>query len=183
MKKITILYLLISVLYISCSPKLIPNNKSNNSLLGIINKQIENKKISKRALIYLNDKEISDEELKRLNIFELKDFTEITFVDRRKSKNGVVNLTSFLDPKLDYQYYKSINDKDILNLIDKLFYDGLINKNPLLIISGKPLRGEEIASTMNNLKIEKVNLLKRDAAYQVYGIRAINGVIMIDPEY
>jgi len=182
MKKITILTLLISTV-ISCAPKLILNEKGDNSLLGKINKQIENKKISKKALIYLNDKEISNEKLKKLNIFELKDFTEITFIDKKKIKEGVINITSFLDPKLDYQYYKLIDNKDILNLIDKLLDEGVINKNPLFIVSGKPLRGEEIASKINNLKVDKASLLKTEAAYQVYGIRAINGVILIDPKY
>lgn len=182
MKKITILTLLIST-FISCAPKLFLNNKGDNSLLGKINKQIENKKISKKALIYLNDKKISDEELKNLNIFELKDFTEITFIDKEKGKNGVINIKSFLDPKLDYQYYKSIDNKDILNLIDKLLNEGVINKNPLLIVSSKPLRGEEIASEINNLKVDKASVLKAEAAYQIYGIRAVNGVILIDPKY
>ena len=187
MKKLTILTLLISILT-SCSSKLILNNKSDNSLIGKINKQIESRTISNKALIYLNDKEISNGELKKINIFELKDFTEITFLDKNEAKkkigkigkNGVIKIRSFLDPKLDYQYYKSIENKEILSLIDKLSDEGIINKNPLLVVSGKPLRGEEIASIINNLKIEKANVLKAEASYQIYGIRAINGVLLID---
>ncbi len=190
MKKLTLLILLISILF-SCAPKLYLNNKGVDSLLGKINKEIESRKISKDAIIYLNDKAITTEELEKLNFFELKDFTEITFLDKKQGKiklgktgkNGVINITSFLDPKLNYQYYKSIKNKEILNLIDKLLADGAINRNPLFVVSGKPLRGEEIASVINNLKLDKASVLKPDSAYQIYGIRAINGVILIDPKY
>ncbi|MFD1014443.1 hypothetical protein [Winogradskyella rapida] len=62
MKKIA-LFVLILVSFNSCSPQLIPNEKTEDSLLGDINQQIENKTISKDALIYLNDETISYERL------------------------------------------------------------------------------------------------------------------------
>ncbi len=187
MKKTTILVIIIFA-FNSCSPKLIPNNKSENSLLGKINQQIESKTISREALIYFNGMPISKEELLGLNIFELKDFTDIIFLNKKEAKNkfgakgkkGAVEIKSFLDPKLDSKYYKSIENKDYLSLIEKLIKEGSINKNPLLVVSGKPLRGEEISKTINNMKIEKVNVLKKAVAYQIYGIRGMNGVILIN---
>ena len=55
MKKFSLL-VIVALIFNSCSPKLIPNEKTENLLLGKINKQIENKIISKDALIYLNEK-------------------------------------------------------------------------------------------------------------------------------
>jgi len=190
MKKITLL-VIITLILNSCSPKLIPNDKNENSLLGKINNQIENKTISKNALIYLNGKVISYQKLIELNIFEIKDFPEISYLDKKEGekeygeigKNGVIKMKSFLDPLLDYKYYKEINNKEILEFIEKSSHDGIINKNPLLVVSGKPLRGKEIASTINEMKVEKMNLMEQVVGYRIYGIRAINGVILIDPKY
>jgi hypothetical protein len=190
MKKITLL-LIIALTLNSCSPKLIPNEKNENSLLGKINNQIENKTISKDALIYLNDNVISYQRLIELNIFDTKDFTEINYLNKKEAvkeyggigKNGVIKMKSFLDPLLDYEYYKEINNKEILEFIEKSSNEGIVNKNPLLVVSGKPLRGKEIASTINELKVEKMNLIEQIVGYRIYGIRAINGVILIDPKY
>lgn len=190
MKKITLL-LVISLFLNSCSPKLIPNEKNENSLLRKVNNQIENKTISKDALIYLNEKVISYQNLIELNIFDIKDFPEINYINKKEGekeygeigKNGVIKMKSFLDPLLDYEYYKEINNKEILEFIEKSSIDANINKNPLLVVSGKPLRGKEIASTINELKVEKMNLMNQVIGYRLYGIRAINGVILIDPKF
>ncbi|MDX6748057.1 hypothetical protein SHK09_14770 [Polaribacter sp. PL03] len=189
MKKIT-LFAIITLILNSCSPKLIPNEKSESSLLGKINNQIENKTISKEALIYLNEKNISYENLIELNIFDLKDFTDINYLNKKEGKNeygetgknGAIRIKSFLDPLLDYKFYKKIDNKEVLNFIDKSSKEEIVNKNPLLVVSGKPLRGKEIASTINILKIEKMTLMKPVIGYRLYGIRAINGVILIDPK-
>jgi hypothetical protein len=189
MRKITLL-VIITLILNSCSPKLIPNEKNENSLLGKINNQIENKTISKDALIYLNEKVISYQDLIELNIFEVKDFPEINYLDKKEGekeygesgKNGVIKMSSFLDPLLDYEYYKEINNTEILEFIEKSSKEGIINKNPLLVVSGKPLRGKEIESTINELKVEKMTLMEQVIGYRLYGIRAINGVILIDPK-
>ena len=189
MKKITLL-IIIGLIFNSCSPKLIPNEKTENSLLGKINKEIENKTISKEALIYLNEKTISYQSLLELNIFDTKDFPKVSYLDKKEGKkefsedgkNGVIKMESFLDPLLNYEFYKEINNKEVLEFIKKSSNEGIINKNPLLVVSGKPLRGKEIANTINELSIEKMTLMKRVIGYRLYGIRAINGVILIDPK-
>jgi len=187
MKKI-ILLLITASIFNSCSPKLIPNEKNENSLLGKINTQIENKTISKDALIYLNEKTISYQNLIELNIFETKDFPKMNYLNKKdgknkfgeKGKNGVIKLESFLDPLLDYEFYKEINNKKILEFIRKSSNQRIINKNPLLVVSGKPLRGKEIVNIINKLKIKKMTLMEKVIGYRVYGIRAINGVILIN---
>tara|TARA_R110002073_G_scaffold4213_1_gene27956 strand:+ start:97685 stop:98257 length:573 start_codon:yes stop_codon:yes gene_type:complete len=190
MKNITLL-IVIALIFNSCAPKLIPNEKkSESSLLGKINKQIENKTISREALIYLNDKTIPYQNLLELNIFDTKDFTKINYLNKKegikefgtKGKNGVIKIETFLDPLLDYKYYKEITNAEILELIEKSSNEGLVNKNPLLVVFGKPLRGEELATTINELEIKKMTLLKQVIGYRIYGIRAINGVILIDPK-
>ncbi|MFD1014442.1 hypothetical protein [Winogradskyella rapida] len=51
-----------------------------------------------------------------------------------------------------------------------------------MVVSGKPLRGEEIVDHINGLNIDKISLMERVIGYRIYGIRAINGVILIDPK-
>mgnify|MGYP005990849061 CR=1 FL=1 len=190
MNRITLL-VIIALFFNSCSPKLIPNEKTESSLIGKINKQIENKTISKEALIYLNEKKISYQSLVELNIFDTKDFPKISYLNKKEGKkefgkngkNGVIKMESFLDPLLNYEFYKEINNKEVLEFIEKSTNEGIINKNPLLVVSGKPLRGKEIVNTINELSIEKMTLMKQVISYRVYGIRAINGVILIDPKF
>jgi hypothetical protein len=142
MKKITLL-IIIGLIFNSCSPKLIPNEKTENSLLGKINKEIENKTISKEALIYLNEKTISYQSLLELNIFDTKDFPKVSYLDKKEGKkefsedgkNGVIKMESFLDPLLNYEFYKEINNKEVLEFIEKSSNEGIINKNPLLVVS------------------------------------------------
>ncbi|MEP5253803.1 MAG: hypothetical protein ABJQ39_02010 [Winogradskyella arenosi] len=189
MKKIA-LFVLILVSFNSCSPQLIPNEKKEDSLLGDINKQIENKTISKDALIYLNDETISYERLLELNSFSLKDFPEISYLNKKGGEqefgeigeNGVIKIASFLDPLLSPKFYEGITNKAILEFIENASKEGQINNNPLLVVSGKPLRGEEIVDHINGLNIDKISLMERVIGYRIYGIRAINGVILIDPK-
>lgn len=185
------LLLLIILIIISCSPKLILNDKGENSLIGKINDKIEKRFVTKNSMIFLNGEKITNQELKDLNVFDFKDFTEINYYKKQEAKNnygdigknGVIEIESFKDPKLDDKYYASIENQTILNLVDKLIEERKIRKNPIFVLSGKPLIGEEITNRINNLTIEKFSVLDFKDAYQIYGIRAINGVILIDPSY
>jgi TonB-dependent SusC/RagA subfamily outer membrane receptor len=50
------------------------------------------------------------------------------------------------------------------------------------LLDGQPLRGEEIASKINEPDadgIKQIDVLKKPAAYRIYGIRAINGVMLV----
>jgi hypothetical protein len=190
LKKI-VLFVLFTGLLLSCSKKLIPNSKGPNSLIGVINNEIKNNHFSSNAPIYFNGQLIVIEELTLLNEFKLKDFTSIDFLNKKeatkkygsKGKYGAVIVIPFIDETLSEKYYCAITNNVILAKIAELTKKGIIKSNPILVVNGIPLRGEEIATTINKLGekgIKQINLLKKISAYEIYGIRAINGVLLID---
>jgi hypothetical protein len=197
MKKVLIQLLLISFLY-SCTNKQISNigtqlsqNQPRESLIGKINKEISRTKINDQAIYILNGVEFDKNELEYLNQLPLEDFIDVIALNKdvatkiygQKGSNGAVVLTSFTDELLDIDYYSALDNETVVNAISKFNSQGLINKNPILVINGIPLRGEDIASKINALEqnnISEISLLKKQTAYSIYGIRAMNGVLLID---
>lgn len=202
MKKNLLFLFLIGSLY-SCTNKQVANSTNQiittqtqqkvgeESLIDIVNSEISKIGISDRAILILNGIKIDKEELELLNQFKLQDFTDITAVNKNAATkiygqegiDGAVIITSFTDELLGTKYYSDLKNKTVVNTISELNSQGLINRNPILVVNGVPLRGEDIAHTINSLSqndIEKINLLKKQTAYSIYGIRAINGVLLID---
>ncbi|HEX5170202.1 MAG TPA: TonB-dependent receptor plug domain-containing protein [Cyclobacteriaceae bacterium] len=189
MKKFCYL-LLFTLLFTACSVKLIPNSKGDDSLIGVINKKIKSGVIGQEPLIFLQGELIKAEDLNLLNEFPLKDFTAIDFLNSAEAtlqygsagKSGAVLVTPFVDETLTMKYYEGITNKLLLDKIDAIAKQGLTRKNPILVFDGIPLQGENIANTINSLgenDIKQIDVLKKPAAYRIYGIRAINGVILI----
>jgi len=190
MKKLIILLFVSSTLF-TCSKKLIPNNKNEESLIGKINNEIKSNSIGEHPLIILNQDRIAIEELTLLNEFKISDFTTIEFLNRKESKEkfgdegkyGAVLIAPFVDDLLTQEYYRGINNTTLLKSINDYVEQGKIKRNPILVLDGQPLRGDKIATEINKLGpngIKEINLLKKEAAYKIYGIRSINGVLLID---
>lgn len=200
MKKDLLVLLLVGSFY-SCTNKQIAstsnqseqsqNRETENSLIGAVNREISKANINDQAILILNGLEIDREELKLLNQLKPEDFIDITGVNKstatkiygEKGSNGAVIITPFTDELLGIKYYSELNNELVVNTINELNSQGLINKNPILVVNGVPLRGEDIGNTVNSLgqeDISKISLLKKQTAYSIYGIRAMNGVILID---
>ncbi|MBC8753248.1 hypothetical protein H2O64_01110 [Kordia sp. YSTF-M3] len=179
-----------TLLLISCSRKLIPNFNGEGSLVSIINKEIKSGNASHKTPIYLDTLKISMEDLTFLNIVDTKDFTSIKVLNKLAAKKNinsninqkVIQLIPFKDESLGLKHYANINNELITNTINSLLKSGQVNANPILVLDGIPLRGNEISSKINQVKkseIKSISILKKQAAYTIYGIRAINGVIII----
>lgn len=190
MKKVILTILFIGYL-LSFVKGQIPNAKGENSLIGTINKEIESKKINTNAILFLNDEKISLDDLILLNEFPLKDFTSIRFLSASESiekygesgKDGAVLMTPFIDNLLTIKYYEGLKNEAILKLVDAYVQKKLIKRNPIFVLDGIPLRGEEIIETINSLNMEKVkdiSPVKKEMAYKIYGIRSLPGVLLIN---
>jgi len=199
------LFLLAVISFYSCTDKQIASTSNqseqtqkqqtegNQSLISVIDSKISKAKINDEAILILNGIEIDKEELEWLNQLQLKDFTDVTAVNKEaaikiygdKGRNGAIIITPFTDELLYMKYYSDLKNEVVINTIEEYNKKGLINKNPLLVINGVPLRGEEIANKINALEqndISKIALLKKQTAYSIYGIRAMNGVLLIDTQ-
>jgi hypothetical protein len=100
-----------------------------------------------------------------------------------QGEKGAVLIIPFKDELLGADYYEGLTNKIVVKAISDYESQGLININPILVINGVPLRGEEIVNRINALgenNISKIHLLKKQSAYGIYGIRAMNGVLLID---
>ncbi len=140
--------------------------------------------------IYINEYKLSQEDKAWLNKLSHNDFPGIEIMDQKSAtmkfgkdgENGAVVLTPVKDELLDVKYYTNIQNSAIKDKLSTLQKAGTIKGNPLLILDGVPLRGDDIAAKLNALSksaIEKVQLLKRDAAIAIYGLRAVPGVLLI----
>ncbi|MEQ8336080.1 MAG: hypothetical protein RIA62_01960 [Cyclobacteriaceae bacterium] len=185
---------IVSLLF-SCSPKLIPNSNSEDSLIGTINEAIQAKSISINSAIYFQDSIINKDYLQLLNMVDLKEFESISILAKKEAtskygkngKRGIIEIVPFEDETLSSKYYTGITNPFILNQIKSNFEKGKINASPILIINGRPLRGESITTTINELSpssIKDVIVLEKtnSTALEIYGIRAINGILLLTIE-
>jgi hypothetical protein len=189
MKK-TLLILFLSGVLNSYAQDTIQNAEEPKSLMETINNQIFLKTIAEGAIIYFNDEKTNSDDLALLNEFDIKEFLTIDFLSKKEAvkkfgkegQNGAVLLKPFIDDKLTMQYYSGITNKTVIDKIAYTTQNGSTKSNPILVVDGIPLRAEEIASTINALDetmIKQIIVLKKIVAYRIYGIRAINGVLLI----
>ncbi|MHC2990511.1 hypothetical protein OB13_02535 [Pontibacter sp. HJ8] len=204
MKK-SILFSLIIILLSSCAKKQIANSsgqanqsqsqleKNNENLIGRISQETAKVGIDDNALLVFDGKVIDKAELKLLNELKVTDFVEIKALSKdiavrmynEQGEKGAVIIIPFKDELLDTGYYEGLTNEIVVKAISEYESQGLINKNPILIINGVPLLGDEIINRINALgenDISKINLLKKQTAYSIYGIRAMNGVLLIDTQ-
>jgi hypothetical protein len=190
-----ILYLMaMTAVIASCSKNLIPNSKGDDSLIGAINKHIKSGTIKDDPLLLLGQDKLSQEDLALLNQFPLKDFTSVDVLTPSQAtkkynaagKSGAVEITPFVDETLSVKYYEKITNQLVVKTIKDLAGKGLTKENPIIVLDGKPLRGEEIADEINALVengIKTIELLKKPTGYSIYGIRAISGVILLTSKH
>ncbi|QHI38318.1 hypothetical protein IMCC3317_37090 [Kordia antarctica] len=189
MKK-SLFIVLAALLLISCSKKLIPNSDDGNALIRIINEEIKSGNANHKMPIYIDNVEVLKKDLILFNTFKSKDFTAIKVLNKLEAKKAintkinekVIQVTAFKDELFDLKYYTKIDNELIEKTIASLFESGQINRNPILVLNGIPLRGDDIFLKINSIKkseIKSISLLKKQAAYAIYGIRGINGVIVI----
>lgn len=187
--------IIIANIFFSCSKKLLPNSKGADSLIRKINKNIESKGIKSKAAIFFKDTLISDEYLELLNEIKIEEFEEITFLNKseaikkfgQRGKYGAVQIQPYEDETLSLKYYSNIKNAVILAKIQEHVKAGDINANPILILNGMPLRAESISNRINELNedsIKDIIVMNKDnkVILRLYGIRAINGVLLITIE-
>ncbi|WP_224998732.1 hypothetical protein [Cesiribacter sp. SM1] len=202
MKQI-ILSLFIIACFSSCVKKQLSNSISSDtnqqasaavqgeSLTGKINEKSLPSSFDENALILLNGRRISREEFELLNPLKSGEIKEIKALPKEEAvrlygkdgEHGALLITPLIDETLSQKYYEGLNNSLLLEKIQELESQGKINSNPLLVLNGIPLRGEEIVERINALGEEgigEINLLVKKTAYAIYGVRAMNGVLLID---
>ena len=181
---------LIILLILLFSINLFSQENSEISILEEYDLKIQNKVITPTPLFILDGKEISYETFIILNSIKRKEILKLEFLTYSEAKlefndkaiNGVVRITPYKDDLLNFSYYKDMNNDLITERINSLIEEGKINYYPILVFNGIPLRGDEIKTKINQTSIDSIvsiNLLKQDVAYKIYGIRAINGVLIV----
>ena len=174
---------------LSCSKKLIPTINPN-SIISEINKSIKSGKLGETPLLVLDGDFIDLKKLKLIDEFDLKDFEKISVLSKKEAKkkygdngkNGAVVITPFKDDLLDQKYYQGITNGIVTKNISDNVEKGLIRENPILVLDGVPLRGNDIVEKINALKssdIKSIDYLKEEAACRVFGVRALPGVLLI----
>lgn len=156
--------LFLTILVVSCAKKLIPNSKGEESLIGKINEKIKSGTIGEDPLILLNADTVDSKDLNLLNEFALKDFTSIDFIPKSEGiqkygdagKDGVVTIHPFIDETLSMQYYEGITNTLLLQKIEVTVKQGLTKRNPIIVLDGHPLRGDEIVSKINAIGPSKL---------------------------
>lgn len=174
----------------SCSRKLITNFNGDDSPIGIINKEIKAGNVNQNTPIYLENELITLEDLQQINTFKSSDFTSIRVLSKEqatekidpKINRKIIQLIPFKDEQFDVEFYQGITNDFILDIIKRSKESGQIRLYPILVLNGKPLQGNDIRNKINSInkkQIQEIIVLKKQAAYSVYGIRALNGVLVI----
>lgn len=181
---------LFTLLILIFSMNLFSQNSIEVSILEEYELMIQNNKITSVPLFILDGNEIDYETFLILNTIKRKEIVNLEFLSYIEAKdefneraiNGVVKIIPFKDDLLSSNYYEEINNEFVNEKIRSLVEEGKINYYPILVFNGIPLRGDEIKAKINQTNTEtivSINLLKQDVAYKIYGIRAINGVLIV----
>lgn len=184
---------LFTVLIFIFSMNLFSQNSIEMSILDEYELMIQNNKITPVPLIILDGNEIDYETFLILNTIKRKEIVKLEFLSYEEAKdefneraiNGVVKIIPFKDDLLSSNYYKEISNELVNEKIKHLVEEGKIKYYPILVFNGIPLRGDEIKTKINQANTEtivSINLLKQDVAFKIYGIRAINGVLIVTTE-
>ena len=150
--------------------------------------------IGNKHLFVVNENLISETEINnKIASIKKDDIISITIIDKSdaleiygsSAKDGVVKINYYIDPLLKPEYYVTQNI-EIMNTIDDLISQGKVVRYPLIVIDGKPLRGTEIKEYLDNLNNESIKsilVMTLQSGLQLYGERAINGVVIINTLY
>lgn len=128
-------------------------------------------------LIVFDSKEMpSDYRMEKLNPDEIESLT--VFKDSvaiarygNKGKNGVIEVVT---KKADQKLEDNASGISIRGIRGKLN-----SEQPLIVIDGQPMESDFDISTMTPEKIQSITILKDNAAREIYGERAKDGVMMV----
>lgn len=132
--------------------------------------EIEVKVVDGEKVIKVNGKEVSEEELEKLEKSESK---TITVKKINKSKDGNVFIIKDSDDDHDIEVIESSESKGFF------FVDSGKGGQPLYIVDGKEMSKEEFKDKLSPNQIESIEVLKGESATKNYGDRAKDGVIVV----
>jgi hypothetical protein len=167
---------------------------NNDYIRDTILYHINLRTIGNRHLFVVNEYIISEAEINnKISSVSKDDIISITIIDKSdaleiygsSAKDGVVKLNYYIDPLLKPEYYVTQNI-EIMKAIDDIISQGKVVRYPLIVIDGKPLRGTEIKEYLDNLNnesIKSISVMNLQSGLQLFGERAINGVVIINTLY
>lgn len=97
------------------------------------------------------------------------------------AKKPVVNISDALTgltPGMS-TYFDQNSGKDHFQIRGQGSLQGAADRDPLVVVDGFPIAGDDPFATVNPNDVESVTILKDAAATSIYGARAANGVIVI----
>ena len=167
---------------------------NNNYVRDTILYHIDLGTLGTRHIFVINENEISESELNnKISSIKKEDIISITILNKTdaieiygtSANYGVVKLNYYIDPLLKPVYYITDNT-EIMGIIEDLISQGKVVRFPLIVLDGKPLRGleiEEYLDKLNNESIKSILTMELKSGLQLYGERAINGVVIINTLY
>ncbi|MDI9256302.1 hypothetical protein [Flavobacterium sedimenticola] len=187
MKKLFALLLLLKLTYNNAQSK--GFNANEDQFLTKLD-SVSNGIVEPGYAIYINDYKVTEEDKEWLALAGKGDFISIKVLSKKEAmakfgadgEKGAVLLTPFTDELLDMKYYNGITNMFVLGKMVDMMAAKQIGANPVFVVDGKPLRGDSIVTIVNALKEEEISrltVLKKKAAFSIYGIRALPGVILI----
>lgn len=192
---ILIMTFLILSVTISCEKESIKDELgylyTNDYIRKLISPHIEKGTIGNKHLFVINEQELKETEIReRVSSIQKEDIISITIINKTEAvkeysssaNDGVVKINYYIDDLLKPDYYTSSNTF-VMDVINDLINQKKVSKYPLIVLGGKPLRGKEIKESLDNLNnstIKEVLAMKLKAGLQLYGERAINGVVLIN---
>lgn len=176
-----------------CSDKLLHRQYyqyTNPWLEQTVSQAVAEGKTGKYPLFVIEGNPLKGEQInEHLSAIRREDITEVRVLPKREARakygsdgrQGAVELTPVTDELLSTRYYDYHNPL-VRQLVGQLQRRGLVQAQPLFVLDGQPLRGDEIRTRLSGLEDEEiaaVEVLKQTTAYEIYGIRAHNGVVLI----
>jgi hypothetical protein len=167
---------------------------NNTYIRDTILYQINLGTIGVKHLFVVNEHLISDAKINNvISSIEKDDIISIRIINKSealkiygsRANDGVVKINYYIDPLLKPEYYVT-NNTQIMEVINNLINQGKVVRYPLIVIDGKPLRGTEIEEYLDNLDNESIKtilVMTLQSGMQLYGERAINGVVIINTLY
>ena len=167
---------------------------NNDYIRDTILYQINVGTIGVKHLFVVNEHMISDDKINSaISSIKKDDIISLAIINKSdavvtygsSANDGVVKINYYIDPLLKPEYYVT-NNKEIMDVIDDLINQGKVVRYPLIVIDGKPLRGTEIKEnldSLNNDSIKSISVMTLQSGLQLYGERAINGVVIINTLY
>jgi len=202
MRHLNLMFILIlfSIVNISCKKDSDNKNSdnenskhsySNDYIRDTISIEINKGVIGNKHLFIINENILYETEIYNI-ISKIKkdDIISLTIIDKNEAsekypstaKDGIVKINYYIDTLLKPKYYVTQNI-EIMNAINNLISQRKVVRYPLIVIDGKPLRGTEIKQyldILNNNSIKSILTMTLKSGLQLYGERAINGVVIIN---